>query len=32
MSTLSVILVRGHEAIFLTQLARIEVVDPRHTR
>jgi ERCC4-related helicase len=25
-------LVRGHEAIFLTQLDHIEVVDPRHTR
>jgi hypothetical protein len=32
MSTLLVTLVRGHEAIFLTQLARVEVVDPRHTR
>jgi hypothetical protein len=24
--------VRGHESIFLTQLAHIEVVDPRHTK
>jgi hypothetical protein len=32
MSTLPVILMRGHKAIFLTQLARTEVVDPRHTR
>jgi hypothetical protein len=25
-------LVRGHQAIFLTQLDRIEIVDPRQTR
>jgi hypothetical protein len=25
-------LVRGHQAIFLTQLDRIEVIDPRQTR